>query len=277
MQPRKHQRLYETIFEADTTAGKVFDVALLLLILTSVVALMLESVEEIEQQYGFELRCVEWSLTAIFTLEYLLRLYCVRRPMRYAKSFFGIVDLLAVLPTYLSLLLPTIQSLSVVRIMRIVRVFRVLKLAQFLGEAHILGAALRGSARKIIVFLVGVGSLVIVVGALMYWVEGLENDQFSSIPASVYWAIVTVTTVGYGDIAPESPLGRGLAAVLMIIGYGIFAVPTGIFASELITQPQADVSTQVCPECLKEGHAPKAVHCQHCGAELNPEPPAESS
>ncbi|MCA8941809.1 MAG: ion transporter [Planctomycetes bacterium] len=262
------KRLYEVIFEADTPAGKAFDVALLIAIVTSVLALMLESVAEINAHYGPTLRAIEWAFTVLFTLEYVLRLACVQRPARYALSFFGIIDLLAVLPTYASLLVPGSHALATVRIFRVVRVFRVLKLARFIGESHALMRALRASFHKITVFLVVVISLVVVTGSLMYYIEGPDNRGFTDIPTSVYWAIVTVTTVGFGDITPQSPLGRGIASLLMIAGYGIIAVPTGIFAAEFARLPAPSVSTQVCPSCLAEGHDPQAVFCYACGSKL---------
>ena len=259
------ERLHQIIFEADTPAGKAFDVALLVAILSSVLAVMLESVEPIEAEYGALLRSIEWVLTATFTVEYVLRLYASWRPLRYAVSFFGIIDLLAVLPTWLSLVLPGGQSLAVVRVFRLVRVFRVLKLARFLGEARSLSRALRGSVPKITVFLVVVLSLVVIVGAAMYLIEGRERG-FTSIPRSMYWAIVTVTTVGYGDLAPATTVGQLLASLLMISGYAIIAVPTGIVAAEMTRR--VPESTQVCKECLAEGHSQGATYCFRCGAQL---------
>ena len=262
------ERIYEIIFEADTRAGKAFDIALLFAILGSVIALMLESVDEIAAEHGTTLRAVEWAFTGLFTAEYLLRLLCVKKPLSYARSFFGVVDLLAVLPTYVSVLFPGSQSLATIRILRVCRVFRVLKLARFIGESNVLGRAFRASLHKITVFIVVVLSLVVVAGSLMHFVEGPTNPGFSNIPMSVYWAIVTVTTVGFGDITPETPLGRILASSLMIAGYGIIAVPTGIFAAEMVRQPQTSVSTQVCPSCLAEGHVPDAVFCYRCSGKL---------
>ncbi len=259
-------RLHEIIFEADTPAGKAFDVALLLLILLSVLTVMLESVESIADRYGFWLRAVEWVFTAVFTLEYALRLISVERPTRYARSFFGIIDLLAILPTYLSLFFEGAQSLAIIRGLRLLRVFRVLKLAQFVGEADILHRALQASRPKITIFLIAVLNIAAIMGALMYLLEG-EEGGFDSIPASMYWAIVTMTTVGYGDIAPVTPLGKALASVLMVLGYGIIAVPTGIVTSE-ITKIGRLVSTQNCPFCSKEGHDPDAVYCKYCGGKL---------
>ena len=261
-------RLHEIIFEADTPAGKAFDVALLVAILLSVLAVCLESVEKIELQYGRTLRIAEWVFTISFTVEYVLRLICVGRPRRYAVSFFGIVDLLAILPTYLSLVVAGSQSpLLVIRAIRLFRVFRVFKLAQFLGEARVLSSALRASRRKIIVFLGSVLTLVLILGTMMYLIEGERNDRFSSIPEGIYWAIVTMTTVGYGDVTPVTVVGKIVASMVMIMGYAIIAVPTGILTVEL-TRAQKTVSTQACPECSAEGHDPDARHCKFCGAVL---------
>jgi voltage-gated potassium channel len=263
---RWRARLHEVIFEADTPAGRAFDVCLLVAILVSVIAVMLESVAGIRREYGGVLRAVEWTLTIVFTIEYALRLVAVDRPWRYARSFFGLVDLLAVVPTYLALLLPAAQSLMVIRAIRLLRVFRILKLAHFLGEAQQLVQALRASRRKITVFLGGVVTSVVIMGALMYLVEG-EEHGFTSIPTSMYWAVVTMTTVGYGDVAPKTPLGQFLAAALMILGYAIIAVPTGIVSVELAKTGRA-VSRQACPACGAEGHDVDATHCKYCGAHL---------
>jgi len=263
---RWRARLHEVIFEADTPAGRAFDVCLLVAILVSVIAVMLESVAGIRRQYGGVLRAVEWTLTGVFTIEYALRLLAVDRPWRYARSFFGLVDLLAVVPTYLALALPEAQSLMVIRAIRLLRVFRILKLAHFLDEAQQLVQALRASRRKITVFLGGVVTIVVIMGALMYLVEG-EGHGFTSIPTSMYWAVVTMTTVGYGDVAPRTPLGQLLASVLMILGYAIIAVPTGIVSVELAKTGRA-VSRQACPACGAEGHDVDAIHCKYCGAHL---------
>jgi len=264
--PRWRTRLHEVIFEADTPAGRAFDIALLIVIVVSVVAVMLESVADIRRRYGDLLRVLEWVVTITFTIEYVLRLLAVDRPSRYARSFFGIVDLLAIVPTYLGLFVPEAHSLMVVRVVRLLRVFRVLKLARFLGEAQLLLRALRASRRKITVFLGAIVTVVIVVGALMYVIEG-EANGFTSIPTSMYWAVVTLTTVGYGDIAPRTTLGQLLAALLMILGYGIIAVPTGIVTVELANASRA-VSRQACPGCGIEGHDVDATHCKACGAHL---------
>ena len=266
---RRHplrDQLHEIIFESDTPAGKAFDVVLILVILLSVVAVMLESVEPIRLRWGAALKVAEWVFTVLFSIEYVLRLYCVDRPLRYARSFFGMVDLLAVLPTYLSVLLPGAQYLLVIRLLRVLRVFRVLKLATYLNEAAQLMEALRASRRKITVFVFTVLTLVVILGSLMYLIEGPANG-FTSIPRSVYWAIVTLTTVGYGDIAPQTTLGQALAAIIMVIGYGIIAVPTGIVTVEL-SRVERRVSGQACPGCGAEGHDPDARFCKYCGSAL---------
>jgi voltage-gated potassium channel len=245
--------LHEIIFEADTPAGKAFDVVLIVTIMLSVLVVMLDSVKHIEAAYGGLLRAIEWGFTFLFTVEYVLRLLCVTRPLRYATSFFGLVDLLAILPTYLSLVLPGTHYLLVIRTLRVLRVFRVLKLVQYLQEAQRLRRALYASRRKITVFLLTVLTLVIIIGALMYVIEGEENG-FTSIPRSIYWTIVTLTTVGYGDIAPQTFLGQTLAVMAMILGYGIIAVPTGIVTVELSRTGAHEVSTQACPAlsaCLR--------------------------
>lgn len=262
-------RLHEIIFEADTTPGKAFDVVLLLAIVLSVLAVLLESVVSIRARHGPILRAAEWMFTILFTIEYILRLLSVGKPIRYALSFFGLVDLLAVLPTYLSLLAPGTHSLMVIRALRLLRIFRVLKLAQFVGEAYFIWRAVRASGRKIAVFLSAVLTSVLILGTMMYLIEG-EANGFRSIPEAVYWSIVTMTTVGYGDITPQTVLGRVVASVIMILGYGIIAVPTGIVTAE-ITGLGRRVSTQACPECSREGHDPDARHCKFCGADLHPE------
>jgi voltage-gated potassium channel len=269
-------RLHEIIFEADTPAGKLFDVLLIVSILASVVLVMLDSVSSIQQVSGkliylgewfFTVLFTIWFFTVLFTIEYLLRLYCVGRPLSYATSFYGVVDLMAVLPTYLSIFFPGTQYLLVIRILRVLRIFRVLKLVQYLGEARQLRSALYASRRKIIVFLLTVLALVIIFGSLMYIIEDPASG-FTSIPQSIYWAIVTLTTVGYGDISPHTGLGKTIAAIIMIIGYGIIAVPTGIVTAELTQVYKKNVSTQACPQCSAEGHDPDAKHCKYCGAGL---------
>lgn len=260
-------KLYHIIFEAETPVGKAFDVGLLLAILISVGAVVAESVEAIELRYGRALRLLEWSLTGLFTVEYLIRLWSVRRPWRYARSFFGLIDLLAVVPTYLSLLIPGSQSLVVVRAIRLLRVFRVLKLMHMLREARMLSAAIWLSRHKIGVFIGAVSTIILIVATLMYVIEGAEHG-FTSIPKSIYWAVVTMTTVGYGDIAPQTIPGRALAALVMLIGYSIIAVPTGIVTIGLSEVSRQAHSTFACPACGRAGHDPDARYCKHCGESL---------
>jgi voltage-gated potassium channel len=260
-------RLHEIIFEADTPAGKAFDVGLIVTILLSVLVVMLESVAGIRRHYDPVLQVMEWGFTIAFTLEYFLRLACVGKPLRYAGSFYGVVDLLALLPTYFSVFFVGIHYLLVIRTLRLLRVFRILKLVQYWSEARTLAHALRASWRKIAVFLYVVVIVVIIVGALMYLIEG-EQNGFTSIPRSIYWAIVTLTTVGYGDIAPVTELGQTLAALVMILGYGIIAVPTGIVTAELARESHTSLSTQACPECAAEGHEADAVYCKYCEVKL---------
>ena len=263
LQPAWREKLHEIIFEADTPSGKRFDIFLIVIILLSVMVVMLESISIVRDVYSYELHAIEWGFTILFTIEYVLRLVCLRRPMRYATSFYGIVDVLAVIPTYLMLLFPGTQYLMVIRLLRILRVFRILKLAQFLSEATVLTTALRASRHKITVFLFTVLTLVVILGSLMYLIEGEENG-FNSIPHSIYWAIVTLTTVGYGDISPQTPMGRMLASVVMILGYAILAVPTGIVSVEL-ARADTKISTQCCRSCGSEGHRHDAVYCRLCG------------
>jgi voltage-gated potassium channel len=271
------QRLYEIIFEADTPVGKLFDVTLIGTIVASVLVVMADSVASFSREYGPWLHGAEWGFTIFFSVEYLLRLLCVRRPVRYAFSLLGIVDLLAIVPTYLSLFFPGTQYLLVIRVLRVLRIFRVLKLAHYLGEMNVLARALAASRRKIIGYLFAVLTLVVVFGSLMYLVEGAGNG-FTSIPKSIYWAIVTMTTVGYGDISPGTNLGQTLASLIMILGYGIIAVPTGIVTTELGRSSRpVRVSTQVCPSCLSEGHDPDAVFCKYCGERMNGEPAGENA
>lgn len=260
-------KLHEVIFEADTPAGKWFDVLLILAILLSVVMVMLDSVAGIRKAYGRFLLAGEWFFTILFTIEYLLRLFSVRRPWAYAASFFGVVDLIAILPTYMSLFIPGAQYLLVIRILRVLRIFRILKLVQYLGEARLLTQALRASRRKITVFLFVVLTLVIIFGCLIYLIED-SKDGFTSIPRSIYWAIVTLTTVGYGDIFPKTNLGQLLSALIMIIGYAIIAVPTGIVTVELSHAFSKKISTQACPNCSADGHDSDARFCKYCGSGL---------
>ena len=261
-------KLHEIIFEADTPAGKWFDVGLLVAIVLSIVVIMLESVADYRSAYGFELRVLEWFFTGLFTVEYILRLYSVARPGAYARSFFGLVDVLSILPTYLSLFLVGAQSFLVIRAIRLLRIFRILKLAHYLGEAAVLKRAVHASRPKITVFLIVVVNIACIVGALMYLIEG-ESSGFTNIPTSMYWAIVTMTTVGFGDIAPQTPPGQFLAALLMLMGYGIIAVPTGIVGAEIAKADQSKpISTRACPDCGDARHDHDAHHCKYCGARL---------
>ena len=261
-------RLHEVIFEADTPAGRLFDLLLLVAIVVSVIVVMLESVASVSARVGPTLRALEWGFTILFTIEYFLRLFSVRQPLRYAVSLFGLIDLVAILPTYVSVLVPGAQSLLVVRLLRLLRIFRVLKLAEYLRESRTLAQAMRASRRKIEVFLLVVVTIVVIVGALMYVIEG-ERNGFTSIPRSIYWAVVTITTVGYGDLAPATTLGRAISMVLMLIGYGIIAVPTGIVTVELTRAASATpVSAQACPSCGLGAHEHDAVYCRRCGTRL---------
>jgi voltage-gated potassium channel len=260
--------LYTIIFEADTRAGRAFDVALLATILTSVAVVVLDSVEGIGSRYRGLFQMLEWCFTLLFTLEYAARLWCVRHPARYAGSFFGIVDLLAFLPSYLALLLPHAVAFQGIRVLRLLRIFRIFKLSAYIAEYRALGQALRSSARKILIFLSVVLMTVLLLGTTMYVVEGPENG-YTSIPTAVYWAIVTMTTVGYGDVTPHTDLGKFIASAMMLIGWGILAVPTGIVTAEMTAQRFVrQPTTRTCHECLSEGHEPEARFCKDCGAQL---------
>ncbi|MDB5891641.1 MAG: ion transporter [Polaromonas sp.] len=265
-------RWYTVIFEADTRAGRLFDKTLIAIILVSIAVVMADSVQAINRVYGGAFQAMEWLFTALFTAEYIARLLSVRRPLRYAISFFGIIDLIAVLPTYLALFFPELHALIDVRVLRLLRVFRVFKLAAYVQEYQTLGHALSASGRKILVFLTAVIMVVLVLGTVMYVVEGRENG-FTSIPTSVYWAISTVTTVGYGDITPKTDLGRFISSFMMLLGWGILAVPTGIVTAEMSAMRHGrlpEPTTRTCPECLVEGQAAYANFCFDCGAKLLP-------
>ena len=263
------QRLYVIIFEADTPAGKGFDLALIAAIVASVIVVMLESVTSIREQYGHELYVAEWGFTILFTIEYIARLSCTRRPLRYARSFFGIVDLLAILPTYLIALFPAARFLMVIRVLRLLRAFRVLKLAAYVRESDLLIRSLAASRRKITVFLLAVFATTLILGSLMYLIEG-EEHGFDSIPRGVYWAVVTLTTVGYGDISPETPLGQFVAALVMVMGYGVIAVPTGIVSAEMAVAATARRRALACQTCGTANH-PIGAHFGHgCGQQLEP-------
>lgn len=264
-------KLYVIIYEADTPAGKRFDVILLWVILLSIILVMLESVETINARYHVFFNIVEWFITALFTVEYIARIITVRRPLTYIFSFYGIIDFLSTIPKYLSLLLIGTQVLVVFRSLRLLRVFRILKLHQYVGESQKLMNALRSSRTKIFVFFFAILIICVVLGTVMYLVEDRESG-FTSIPKSVYWSIVTLTTVGYGDIAPQSVAGQFIASFIMILGYAIIAIPTGIVTSEL-TKNRANMplfDTQACPNCLVDRHQYEARYCYRCGTELNP-------
>ncbi len=260
------KRLYEIIFEADTPAGKLFDLVLLIVILISVGLVILESVQNIDARYHSQLKIVEWIITGIFTAEYILRILIVKKPVRYIFSFFGIIDFLSVIPTYLSLLAVGYQSLIVIRILRLLRVFRVLKLTRYTQAGTVLMRALWASREKISVFIFFVMIIVVIMGTIMYLIEG-ETNGFKSIPLSIYWAIVTLTTVGYGDISPATPLGQLMASIIMILGYAIIAVPTGIITAEII-KPTPAKNTQVCHKCLYDKHDDDAIFCKKCGEKI---------
>lgn len=263
----KKNRLHEIIFEADSKPGKTFDIVLLICILLSVFGVMLSSVESINQKYGEILIIFEWIFTILFTIEYILRIYVIVKPFKYIFSFMGIIDFLAIIPTYLVFFYPPIRFMVDIRVVRLIRIFRVFKLSRYLRGANVMQIALRSSRPKIIVFLLSVILIVIILGTLMYIVEGQKNG-FDNIPKSIYWAIVTLTTVGYGDVVPVTFLGKIIASVVMILGYGIIAVPTGIVTSSFM-KTSKKVSTQSCKVCAKEGHDVDALYCKFCGFILN--------
>jgi len=265
------RKLHAIIYEADTPSGKWFDIVLFALIILSVIVVMLESVPSIQAEHGKLFTVVEWFLTIFFTFEYIARILTIKKPRHYVLSFFGIVDLLSILPTYLTILIPGSQSLMVIRTLRLLRIFRVLKLFKFIKEAALMSQALKNSRYKITVFLISVLTIATIMGTIMYLIEPPEAG-FTSIPKSIYWAIVTLTTVGFGDIAPTTPLGQFFAAVIMILGYSIIAVPTGIVTNEL-TKAETPIrsNTQACHNCSREGHDDDAMHCKYCGDHLYPE------
>jgi len=261
-------RIHEIIFEADTKTGKAFDILLIISIVGSVLIVMADSVSSLNKSFGHYFYAAEWFFTILFTAEYFLRIISVKKPFKYCFSFFGIIDLLAILPTYMSIFIPASRYLLIIRVLRVLRIFRVFKLAKYLGEAKVLKEALAASSRKIIVFISTVMTLVVIFGSLMYLIEG-PSRGFTSIPKSIYWAIVTMTTVGYGDISPTTPQGQALASFIMILGYGIIAVPTGIVTAELTWKKSKEITTQACPECMAEGHDKDAVYCKYCSSKLN--------
>lgn len=263
----QREKLRRIIFEADTPAGKLYDVVLLLAIVLSVVCVMLDSVSDISEKAGSLLSVVEWLFTALFTADYIIRLRCVEKPAKYALSFFGIVDLLSIAPTYLSLFIRSSKYLAAIRFLRVLRTFRVLKLSTYQRESQLLMNGLRASARRIVVFMFFVLTLVVVLGSLMYVVEGVEHG-FTSIPRSIYWAVVTLTTVGYGDISPQTGLGQTIAAAVMILGYSIIVIPTGIIASSVSREERATAESRTCAACSVVGHDNEAIFCSRCGARL---------
>jgi len=271
------RRLHDVIFEAETPAGKLFDVVLLVAIVASVLAVILESVPSIQARFGTLLYAIEWGFTLLFTAEYALRLLCVARPRKYALSFYGIVDLLAIIPTYASLFIANSQELLVIRALRLLRIFRIFKLGRFIGEADALMDGLRDSREKIVVFLTTVLTSVTIMGAVMHMIEGPFNDEFADIPTGIYWAIVTMTTVGYGDIHPITVPGKFVASLMMVFGYSLIIVPTGIISAEIAVGTRKRASTETCPHCMKEGHHRKAEFCDRCGGALNHDAPAQPS
>ncbi len=261
-------QLHNIIYESNTTAGKAFDISLLLLIIGSIIVVMLDSIESYHNKYGYLFYIMEWTFTILFTLEYILRLVSIQKPLLYVISFLGIIDLLAIIPSYLSIFFVGAQSLLVLRSLRLLRIFRIFKLAHFLNEMEFLKTALASSLKKISIFMLVVLSLVIILGSVMYLVEGRENG-FTSIPESIYWAIVTITTVGYGDISPVTPWGKFIASIMMFIGYGIIAVPTGIVTTEMALAVRGKKEKhETCPGCGKEGHDSDAVFCKYCSTML---------
>lgn len=264
------RQIHTIIFEADTRSGRRFDIALMVFIALSILLVNLESVPSINTRYGDFLYIMEWILTIFFTIEYLMRVYCSLRPKNYIFSLYGIIDLLAILPTFLSIFIAGSQSLIVIRALRLLRVFRIFKMVGFLNQGTFIVNALRASRDKIFIFLFFIFLMVNIVGSIMYLIEGGSNSGFDSIPRSIYWAIVTMTTVGYGDISPVTELGQFLAAVVMVMGYAVIAVPTGIVSSEMIgSKREEEISTQVCMSCGKEGHDVDAVYCKYCGEDIN--------
>ena len=262
------EKIYEIIFEADTPMGQMFDIALLVAIVASVIVVMLESVSHLEARFVTLFHVLEWIFTIFFTIEYILRIYCVYRPWKYITSFFGIIDLLAIIPAYLTLFIIGTQYLVVIRILRLLRVFRIFKLANFLSEGKVIMTALRASRTKITVFVTFVLLMVTIIGSVMYVVESGENSGFTSIPRSIYWAVVTLTTVGYGDIAPTTEVGQFLAAIVMIMGYAVIAVPTGIVSAEMVTNTSSSTNSKACRYCSKEGHDDDATYCKYCGENM---------
>jgi voltage-gated potassium channel len=261
-------KMHEVIFEADTFAGKLFDIILLILIVLSIIVVMLESVPVYREKFSDILYDLEWGFTILFTVEYFARIVSINKPFKYIFSFYGVIDLLSIIPTYLGVFISGSRSLMVIRALRLMRIFRILKLGEFLNESQKLIDSLKASRQKIMVFLLSILTMVTILGTVMYLVES-EESGFTSIPRSIYWAIVTLTTVGYGDIAPVTPLGQFIASIVMILGYAIIAVPTGIVTKEMLKhEMQSKVSTQACPSCSKDGHDIDAEYCKFCGEKL---------
>lgn len=261
-------KLHEIIYESNTKAGKVFDIALLIAILASIIVVMLDSVAGIHKNYGETFYKLEWAFTILFTFEYFLRVISIRKPWSFVFSFLGLIDLLSLIPSYLSIFIPGAQALLVFRALRLLRVFRIFKLGTFLTEINFLTTALKGSIRKISIFLLTVLMLTVILGSVMYLVEKRENG-FSNIPESIYWAIVTITTVGYGDISPVTPMGKFVAALVMLIGYAIIAVPTGIITHDIALAARSKMELpESCPACSREGHEKDALFCKYCGSSL---------
>jgi len=262
--------LYQIIYQSNTPAGRRFDITLIILILASVLTIMLDSVAEISHQYREQLFIAEWIFTILFTVEYILRIFIIHRPLKYMVSFYGLIDLFSIIPSYLSLFLPGSHYLQVIRIFRVLRVFRILKLVRFINQSNILINALKAGRLKIAIFLFTITTMLVVFGSTMYLIEGPENG-FTNIPVSIYWAVVTLTTVGFGDITPKTDFGRLVSAVVMIMGYAIIAVPTGIFTAELSQEMKRQsrrIDHRVCLKCRKTGHEPEANYCRICGTEL---------
>ncbi len=264
--PLKHH-LYVIIFGTHTPAGRAFDISLIVAILASLLVLILESIPNVMTEWSQQLRYIEYTFTALFTVEYLLRLYCSPKPKSYATSFYGVVDLLAILPTYLAIIFPGASFMGVVRLLRVMRIFRILKLVRYLQDSNILLRSLLMARRKILIFFSTVGILVVIFGALIFVIEGPENG-FTSIPHSIYWAIVTITTVGYGDMIPQTALGKAIASLTMLLGYSILAVPTGIITAELSNEMNSHKELVKCPNCNRAGHDSDAMYCKHCASEL---------
>ena len=264
--PFKHH-LYVVVFGTHTRAGRIFDITLIIAIIASLSVLIIESLPSVLADWSQELRYIEYTFTALFTIEYLLRLYCSPKPKAYATSFFGIVDLLAILPTYLAFFFPGATFMGAVRLLRVMRIFRILKLVRYLQDSNILMRSLLMARRKIFIFFSAVGILVTIFGSIIFVIEGPENG-FTSIPKRIYWAIVTITTVGYGDMVPQTHLGKAIASLTMLLGYSILAVPTGIITAELSNEMSAHKQLVKCPNCNRAGDDSDALHCKHCGGEL---------